>query len=229
MRESDFVTPNNTPLSRREKDRLRNRALMLSAALDLFSENGFANVSMHEIARKAEFAIGTLYKFFRNKEDLYNTLLLEIAEQFRLTLTRVLEEKKDPHQRIRNYIPAFGELFMANARAVRLYFAETFGGGFAIRAALTAQLRAYYDEGEKRLAGVFAEGIGQGIYRPLDPDYLAMALTNTVTAFLFKWLDAPENHPFAPNIPMIETIFFEGVTATNKGDDSDEKNEPALL
>ena len=53
-------------LSRREREKLRHRKEMLDAALKLFSEKGFHNVSMHEIAQKAEFAIGTLYKFFKN-------------------------------------------------------------------------------------------------------------------------------------------------------------------
>lgn len=197
---------------------------MLAGALDLFSQKGFANVSMQEIAQAAEFSIGTLYKFFKNKEDLYNTLLLDIADRFRGVLSAVLEENTGCHARIRKYIRIQGDLFMENSRAVRLYFAETFGGSFNVRAALTAQLRACYDEGEKMLGRVFAEGIREGVYRPLNPDYLAMTLNNTITAFLFKWLDDPEIHPFAPNIPIIETIFFQGVMATNKGDDSDEKH-----
>jgi len=49
-------------LSRREMDKLRHRHQMLVAALDLFSVKGYHNVSMHEIAGKAEFAIGTLIK-----------------------------------------------------------------------------------------------------------------------------------------------------------------------
>ena len=51
-------------------------------ALDLFSQKGYHNVSMQEIAEKAEFAIGTLYKFFQNKEDLYKALVLEQCDQF---------------------------------------------------------------------------------------------------------------------------------------------------
>ncbi|HAO20045.1 MAG TPA: TetR/AcrR family transcriptional regulator, partial [Desulfobacteraceae bacterium] len=47
-------------LPRREREKLRQRREMLDAALKLFSEKGFHNVSMHEIARNAEFAIGTL-------------------------------------------------------------------------------------------------------------------------------------------------------------------------
>lgn len=221
FRERDPVTPKKATLSRREQDRLRHRDLMLSAALDLFSQKGFSNVSMQEIAQTAEFAIGTLYKFFKNKEDIYNTLLLEIADLFHVTLTGALKEKIDCHGKIQKYIRAYGALFMANSKAVRLYFAETFGGNFNIRAALTKQFQATYDAGEALLASAFAEGIQKGLYLPIRPDYLAMTLNNTVTAFLFKWLDDPEKHPFEANIPMIETIFFQGIMVKGKGEDGE--------
>jgi AcrR family transcriptional regulator len=53
-------------LSRREREKLRQRQEMLDAAVKLFSKDGYHNVSMLKIAQEAEFAIGTLYKFFRN-------------------------------------------------------------------------------------------------------------------------------------------------------------------
>jgi len=214
-------TPQKTVLSRREQDRLRHREMMLRAALDLFSQKGFSNVSMNEIAQTAEFAIGTLYKFFKNKEDIYNTLLMEIADRFHAAIIGVLEEKIDYHLRIQKYIRNCGGIFMANAKAVRLYFAETFGGNFHIRSALTKKLQAYYDADEAALSKIFAEGIREGLYHPIDPDYLAMTLNNTVTAFLFKWLDDPEKHPFEANIPIIETIFFKGIMVKNKGDEGE--------
>ncbi|RPJ04344.1 MAG: TetR/AcrR family transcriptional regulator, partial [Deltaproteobacteria bacterium] len=49
-------------LPRREREKLRQRHEVLDVALRLFSEKGYHNVSMHEIAKEAEFAIGTLYK-----------------------------------------------------------------------------------------------------------------------------------------------------------------------
>jgi len=207
-------------LSRREKDRLRHRAMMLSAALELFSEKGYPNVSMHEIAHHAEFAIGTLYKFFKNKEDLYNALLIDIAEQFHVTLAEILEEKEDCHHKIKKYIRVKGDLFMANAMAVRLYFAEAFGGSFNLRATLTKELQAYYDDILNKLSDVFSEGIEKGVYRPIDPHYLAISLSSIVNSFLFYWLDDSEKHPFAENISVIEKIFFEGVLLP-KGDDRD--------
>src|SRR5660397_90232 len=62
-------------LPRREREKLAQRQEMLAAALDLFSKKGYRNVSMHEIAEKAEFAVGTLYKFLS---------LIHISEPTRL-------------------------------------------------------------------------------------------------------------------------------------------------
>jgi AcrR family transcriptional regulator len=73
-------------LSRKEREYRRHRYEILEAALELFSEKGFYNVSMNEIAQKAEFAVGTMYKFFENKEDLYKALVLEQADKFGITL-----------------------------------------------------------------------------------------------------------------------------------------------
>ena len=82
----------NEKLPRREREKLRQRQEMLAAALDLFSEKGYHNVSMHEIAEKAEFAIGTLYKFFQNKEDLYKALVLEQCDKFDDAFMRAIDE-----------------------------------------------------------------------------------------------------------------------------------------
>ncbi len=47
-------------LPRREREKLRLREDLLAAALELFSESGYHNVSMREIAQRAEFAVGTV-------------------------------------------------------------------------------------------------------------------------------------------------------------------------
>lgn len=109
---------------------------------------------------------------------------------------------------------------MANAMAVRLYFAETLGGSLNLRAALTNDLQAYYDDILNKLSDVFSEGIEKGVYRPIDPYPLAISFMSNINAFLFYWLDDPKKHPFEENISIIETVFFEGVLLP-KGDDRD--------
>src|SRR5512147_2422262 len=99
---------------KREKRKAGQRQEMLETALALFSEKGYHNVSMHEIADHAEFAIGTLYKFFKNKEDLYKDLVLEQSEMFHDALMRAIEKPDDEVEKLRSFVRTKGELFRGN-------------------------------------------------------------------------------------------------------------------
>jgi len=199
-------------LPRREREKIARRDEIFSAALDLFSEKGYYNVSMHEIAEKAEFAIGTLYKFFENKEALYKALVMEQAEKFHSTLTRAIEEPVNEIEKMRNYIRAKGEVFTANVSMIRLYFAETRGASFNIKAGLDTEIQEMYEEFLKNLASVFNSGIKKRLFKKiLDPYYLAVAIDSLTSAFLLLWLEAPDRHPYPEDPDVILNILFKGL------------------
>ena len=133
-------------IPRRQREKMQQRQEMLAAALELFSEKGYQFVTMHEIAEKAEFAIGTLYKFFTNKENLYKTLILEHAERFHDAITKAIEEPDDEIEKLRNYVQVKGRIFRDNAAVVRLYFSETRGASFNIVAGLDSEIRKRVDD-----------------------------------------------------------------------------------
>ncbi len=199
-------------LSRREREKLRQRRDMLTAALRLFSEKGYHSVSMHEIAEESEFAIGTLYKFFRNKEDLYRVLVLEQADAIHDALVGALEEPRDEIEKLRNYIRVKSEFFRDNVSMIRLYFGITQGGSFNLMTGLDAEMRRRYDVFLRILASTFEKGILRKRFRKVaDPYHLALALESQVNAFLFLWVYNPERHP-APVVPeTVLKIFFDGL------------------
>jgi AcrR family transcriptional regulator len=185
---------------------------MLAAALDLFSEKGYHNVCMHQIAEKAEFAIGTLYKFFQNKEDLYKALLLERCDSFEKAITQAISEPDDEVEKLRNYIRTRGERFRGNLSFVRLFLAERRGASFNIKAGLDQEMRTRHYVFLEKLAAVFESGINKNRFRnTVSPFHLAVALDSTIDAFLLLWLDAPERHPYPENPDVILNIFFQGL------------------
>jgi AcrR family transcriptional regulator len=202
----------NNSLPRREREKLKQRQEMLAAALELFSEKGFHNVSMHEIAQKSEFAIGTLYKFFKNKEDLYKALMLEQAEKFREALTKAIEESTDEIEKLRNYVKTKGQFFRENISMVRLYFAETRGASFNITAGLDREIRDRYVPFLETLASIFKNGIERKRFVKIaDPYYLAISIESLTNGFLFLWLEAPERHPYPEDPDTILNILFKGL------------------
>jgi AcrR family transcriptional regulator len=201
-------------LPRREREKLRQRQEMLAAAFDLFSEKGYHNVSMHEIAGKAEFSIGTLYKFFQNKEDLYKALVLERCDEFEEALARAIEESDDEVEKLRNYIRTKGERFRENLPFVRLFLAESKGASFNIKAGLDEELRERVYVFLERLAAVFESGIKNKRFKPIASPYsLAAALDSVLDAFLLLWLDAPERHPYPEDPDVVLDIFLKGLVA----------------
>jgi len=199
-------------LPRREREKLRQRQDILVAALDLFSQKGYHNVSMHEIAEKAEFAIGTLYKFFQNKEDLYKALVLEQCDKFEEAITRAIEEPDNEIEKLRNYIRTRIERFRVNLPFVRLFLAERRGASFNIKAGLDEEMRKRHYNFLARLASIFESGIENRRFKEIaDPFHLAVALDSIIDAFLLLWLDAPERHVFPENPDIILDVLARGL------------------
>lgn len=199
-------------LPRRERVKLRQRQEMLRAALDLFSQKGYHNVSMQEVAARAEFAIGTLYRFFRNKEDLYKALVLEQCEKFDDAISQAMGEVEDEVEKLRNYVRTKGERFRSILPFVRLFLAESRGASFNIKAGLTEEVRKRYDDFLERLALIFERGMQNDRFKNIaTPYHLAVALDSISNALLLLWLDAPEKHPYPEDPDTILNILFKGL------------------
>lgn len=190
---------------------MRQRWDILAAALALFAEKGYHNVSMREIADRSEFAVGTLYKFFQNKEDLYKALVLEECSKIEDTLVEALEEPVDELEKLRSYLRAKNKILMGNLPFVRLFLAESKGVGFNIKADMDESLQKRYFVLLGRLAAVFESGIkNKRFARNVDPYYLAVAFDNISDAFFQLWLVDPERHPNPEDPEITMDIFFKG-------------------
>jgi AcrR family transcriptional regulator len=199
-------------LPRREREKLRQRQEVLDVALRLFSKKGYHNVSMHEIAKEAEFAIGTLYKFFRNKEDLYQALILQLSDRFHGALKTVIRGDTEEMETLRAYVRVKGELFRNNVAAIRLYFAETRGVSFNMVAGLEKEIRKRHRTTLFSLAAVFERGMNRKRFRRIAaPFHLAAALDSIANAFLFLWLEDPQGQPYPEEPDTMLNILFKGL------------------
>ena len=197
-------------LPRRERERLRHRALILEAALELFSEKGYQNVSMQEIARRAEFSVGALYSFFESKEQLYESLVLSVAEEHQARLFATLRREGKAPAVLRAYVAERGRLFVENIKLVRLYFSETRALGPPIPSAMRERVQELYHELVLGVASVIERGVAEGSFRKGNPYHMAVALEGIINAFLFCWLQEPERQPYERNVPVILDLFLRG-------------------
>ena len=199
-------------LSRREREKLRQRGEIMAAALALFSEKGYHNVSMQEIAERSEFAIGTLYKFFKNKENLYETIILESSLKFNQALMDALAEGPDEVELLKNYVQTVFALFQDNAATIRLYFAVTRGVNFPSRSSFDITIRERHTQVLGRLATIIEKGVRKKRFnRIAAPHHVAVAVHGVTASFLFHWLEDPDNHPYPEDPNVILNIFFQSM------------------
>ena len=86
---------------RKLREREQRRRQILKAARKVFSSNGFTKTTMEDIAREAELSPGTLYLYFKNKDELYASLSVEVLEHLYEKLKRVyIKEAPNPQLRI---------------------------------------------------------------------------------------------------------------------------------
>jgi len=207
-------------ISRREREKLAQRRLMLDAALELFSQKGYHDTSMHEIAERSEFAIGTLYKFFKNKEDLYKALAREKATEVFGALGEPLSTEKDPLTVLEDYVQNRAKIAAEIAPLQRLHLVISQGVSFHVTQGLAQEFREWHGDHIDKLAAVMKEGIRQKLLRDEDAVSLAVALDGLARAFFARSHFEPERYPYEAYVPQVLGLFLRGGLAEQRGDES---------
>jgi len=78
------------PANRISKKAIK-RESIIQAAIEVFSKKGFQAATVSEIAEMADVADGSIYQYFKNKEDLFFSIPIEKTKEFRTELESHLE------------------------------------------------------------------------------------------------------------------------------------------
>ncbi len=203
------------PPSRKEREKARHRLEILEAAEKVFAEKGFHGATIDEIARRAEFAVGTLYNFFSSKEELYTAVLVERAKQMLKLVTDIFSDSAlDPVSAIERYIEKKAQFFTEHGPFFRLFHKEQLGGSPILTTAWREQIFSIYRESISRIESAIERGIESGRFRKLSALNITLALQGITNAFLLPCLDGPDHQDYQANVPLMKTLFFRGALAS---------------
>ncbi len=77
---------------------------ILTAALSLFVEKGYYNVSIHEIQKQADVSIGSIYRHFNGKEGVATALYKHVLNEVDELIDAVIEKKQPPTKQLEEII-----------------------------------------------------------------------------------------------------------------------------
>ena len=204
-------------ISRKEREYLAHRGEILSAAEKVFAAKGFFSTTMSDIAREAEFGTGSLYKYFKSKEDLYFTLIDEKVEEINGPVKVELSQKTPAVERIKKVLGLQFEFFERNRDFFRIYASERTRFEWTVKDELGKDLHEKMVAYIRTLAEVMRQGIEEGEFRPLNPMDLAHALVGIVNSFVFEWIISRESYPLISKLDTVLQIFLGGVHQTERG------------
>jgi AcrR family transcriptional regulator len=181
------------------------------AAEKVFAAKGFFPTTMSDIAREAEFGTGTLYKYFKSKEELYFTLIDEKVEEINRLVKAELSQKTSAVERIKKVLGLQFEFFERNRDFFRIYISERSRFEWTVKDELGKCLHEKMVGYINVLAEVMRQGIEEGEFRSLNPLDLAHALVGVVNSFVFEWMISRESYPLISKLDTVLEIFLGGV------------------
>lgn len=190
---------------------------MLDAAEELFGRRGFYETTLKEVAELAEFSVGSVYSFFKDKEDLYLNVFIRRGEEFMPAMRAAVDEGGTALERLHRLAdfevryfrdhPYFGRLYLRSARI---------GHVAPVESAVADALVANFASAMEWQAEVFAQGQRDKVLRAGDPLAMAHLFSGLVAAFqsidpaVVQDRPAPERLPLGQLHEIIERAFTAG-------------------
>ena len=203
-------------LNRKVREHLTRRKEILLAAEKLFAAKGFFPTTMSEIAQEAQFGTGTLYNYFKSKEDLYFTLIDEKTSEINAPVKAELSKKMSAVERIEKILRIQFEFIERNKDFFRIYVSERSRFEWTVRDDLGKGIHEKMVAYIHLLAQVMKQGIKDGTFKPKDPMDLAHAMVGIVNSFVFEWLIAPRPYPLISKVDTVLDIFLSGAQRTER-------------
>lgn len=161
-----------------------NKEKITQAAVRVFSREGFHRARMKAIAQEAGVAVGTIYNYFKTKDDL---LLYVFEAGIRIRMD-FLEELGRTSLPVRDQIQHLLESHFAQIREqqelAELILFERFHRGSRLRDRVLALQKDIIDQ----IAAFIRDGVLQGWVRPCHPQVVAQALYDLVQTMTACWV-----------------------------------------
>jgi AcrR family transcriptional regulator len=154
------------------------KRLILTAARTVFTEQGYAQASMRDIARVAGISVGGLYLYFHSKEDLFQTFMQEWINHLNDRTHEALANQDDPVAAITAFIAISIDYARSHKEMIILQGREW---GFSFGIDLK---RDYFAARRRILAELVKNGMEAGVFGPCDAERAAKVILNILRGFV---------------------------------------------
>jgi AcrR family transcriptional regulator len=172
------LAPEAPVLSAKQKSK---REAIIEAATDLFTNSGYETTTIAHVAKKAGVAVGTVYLYFKNKQEILYAVKYDWDEDFAHLMSQTGLNALPHQQRLRPLIKACFDICSQNTERIQL---------LGLPPQVMGEIHENYQilKGSPAMIGGIerwvAQAIADGVFRPLDPHAAAVISYGMVSAAL---------------------------------------------
>lgn len=175
---------------RKQREKERRRQEIIVAARKVFSQKGFNAATMEEIASEAELSPGTLYLYFKNKEELHTSLSIEILKHLTAQLEKVVDENISVEKKVERFRDVFIEIYDYDSNIlINLFHLQSGEALQNLSDEVLQKIKAHSAQAHGAIINVIKEGIEQGIFIDEHPVALADVLWASYAGIVL-WVDS---------------------------------------
>ncbi len=186
------------------------RAAIIRAAIEVFARNGYFNAKVADVARVAGVADGTVYLYFKSKEEILHSIFDRSVEEAITEVRRQLADLTDPREQLRRIARLHLEWLGAD-RDLAVVFQVELRGSTKFMAEFSAAGLAEY---LRLIRETFEAGQRAGLFRAeLNAKIVAKMLFGALDEMATNWILSPRRYKLAPMADHVLDIFLNGVSA----------------
>lgn len=181
---------------------------ILSAAIKVFALKGYVNTTMSDVSIAAKVGIGTLYNYFKNKDDLLLQCMKKTIEDEIQVIENASAAVKDPIDKLETFFIKHSELIQSKPYIAKFLVVELRQSeGFYKRNPAYNPLNYYLDY----VQGIFQGAMKSGRIRKADVTTLSYLVVGMMDITFTQWLISGKTLDIKPLITHVRSILRSGV------------------
>jgi len=189
-------------------DKEEKKRALLSAARRVFAQKGFASTKIEDVAREAGIGKGTVYEYFRSKDDIFFALFEEFKAEFHKRIF-VMAPKSPPQERLKKYITSALSAFEEWKDMSHILL--DFWAEHKSKSSAHFRFDELYKVARENLSTFIQEGIKKGVYKKVDPAHTASILIAIIDGLLLQWVFNPKSFSLRDIGSDVAAIFLSGI------------------
>ena len=193
------------------------KAQILEASIRVFSKKGLNNTKISDIAEAAAVGKGTIYEYFKSKDEIFTAAFYFHMEKFEESISRRLFRIQDPLEKLRAYFSAWSEIFEGEHLDYLEIVLDFWAEGVRERNdSWMIDLNKFYSENRDMLDNLLSECVSKGEIKQVDTKLIASTMLGALDGLLIQWVMDRKAFKMKDAALLFVEIMIDGLKLTGE-------------